>query len=623
MQPTALALAVGANLIAAQSVPSPPSPEAFEIVELPLPPVSSNTDEGACTSSINPSGTGCIGQAAGEFQAGDFTPDGNNVIVNVEFVGAPAAPDPASIYLGEQVILIKADGTKFSTGDPWKCLSCGVPAANAVSLDPERDYPHVLRSGTKALWGHNILDCDGELLESDACTPDKTHIYPIHWPTATDGSGKGGSPRELRLHPDDTHMGWSSFTADGGQFAYYGRLEFNAEPTSGEPLAPRYDLVDVNLLVDPTRFQPYTVNGTELSIREDTINVGELRGFSGNGDEITYIGNPRESDNIDLFAVHLRTGAVRRITSHPEYADPMAFSADNEWFVAMDTRGSNRQMWMAGMRGIPPVADLVTVTAAASTRNNGARRFFQPILIDRHGDRGDYFGQQVNAAGDGSNGAVNDRNWNGRADPALSLDSSKITYWQALVVSPACGGANPLPCPESTAQGGREYRVMLARRTDRGPTEPAPVFEAGDEIPWATPFPPGSTVPDQFTLAEGNYTLQGRVSGSADVSVTASLSKVSGVGSVSVNYTDFSDDGDHIIDGHEDVSLNIDPSNPWTNEVNWVSDIVQTGVVNGTKITSPGGFHLVIDAQLNVFNASGMLTTTLDGVVYNQPANGT
>jgi hypothetical protein len=35
------------------------------------------------------------------------------------------------------------------------------------------------------------------------------------------------------------------------------------------------------------------------------------------------------------------------------------------------------------------------------------RRFFQPFLIDRYGDRGDYFGQQVNAEGDGSNGAIN------------------------------------------------------------------------------------------------------------------------------------------------------------------------------------------------------------------------
>lgn len=623
MLSTTLALAVGANLIVAQSVPSPPSPESFEIVELPLPPVSSSTDEGACTPTINPRGTGCIGRASAEFQAGDFTPDGNNVIVNVEFVGAPAAPDPASIHSGEHVILIKADGTNFSTGDPWKCLSCGVPAANAVSLDPERDYPHVLRSGTKALWGHNILDCGGELLESDTCTPNNTHIYPIHWPTTADGSGKGGSPRELRMHPDDIHMGWSSFTNDGGQFAYYGRLEFNAKPTTGEPLAPRYDLVDVNLLVDPARFQPYTVNGTELTIHDDTINVGELRGFSGNGDEITYIGNPRESNNIDLMSVHLKTGTVRRLTSHPEYADPMAFSADNEWFVVMDTRGTDRQMWMSGMRGIPPLIDLVVVTVAASTRNNGMRRFFQPILIDRRGDRGDYYGQQVNAAGDGGDGAVNDPNWNGRADPAFSLDGTKIVYWQALVVSPACGGDNPLPCPKSTAQGGREYRVMLARRTGREPTEPAPVYDAGDEIPWATPFPPGSTVPDQFTVEPGEYTLRGRASGIAEVSYEADPNTVSGLGRASVNYTDFSDDGEHFLDGHEDVTVRILLPNFWTNQVDWVSDIVQTGVVNATKKTSPGGFHLTVDSEKNYFNATGTLTTTIDGVEYKQPANGT
>ncbi|KAJ0336553.1 hypothetical protein COL922a_007829 [Colletotrichum nupharicola] len=436
MLSTHLVVGLSACLVAAQSIPSPPAPEAFQILELPLPPVAPSADEGACTTNINPHGTGCIAKAVGEFQAGHFTPNGDHIVANVEFVGAAAG----NIYTGEQLILIKADGTNFTNGDPWKCISCGVPTANAISLDAQRDYPHVFRSGTKALWGHNILDCGGELLQSNTCTPNNTHIYPIHWNTAADGSGKGGSPRELRLHPDDVHMGWSSFTNDGGQFAYFGRLEFNAAPTVGEPLAPRYDLVDVNLLVDPTRFEPYTVNGTELTIHDDSINVGELRGFSGNGEEITYIANPRESTNIDLFAVYLETGAVRRLTSHPEYADPMAFSADNDWFIAMDTRGSNRQMWMSG---------------------------------------------------DGSNGAINDPNWNGRADPAFSLDGTKIVYWQALVVSPSCGGENPLPYPESTAQGGREYRIMLAHRTGREATTPAPVYKVPDEIPWATPFPPG------------------------------------------------------------------------------------------------------------------------------------
>ncbi|KAG6364973.1 hypothetical protein INS49_006578 [Diaporthe citri] len=295
-----------------------------------------------------------------------------------------------------------------------------------------------------------------------------------------------------------------------------------------------------------------------------------------------------------------------------------------ERVAARASSACTQMMWMSGMRGIPPLIDLVAVTVAASTRNNGVRRLFQPTLIDRHGDRDDYYGQRVNAGGDGSDGAVNDPNWNGRADPAFSLDGTKITYWQALVFSPACGGENPLPCPKSTAQGGRECRVMLARRTDREPTEPAPVYDAGDEIPWAASFPPGSTVPDQFAVAPGEYTVRGRASGFADVSYTADPNTVSGVGRASVNYTDFSDDGGHILDGHEDVTVKILLPDFWTNEVDWVSDIVQTGVVNGTKKTSPGGFHLIIDSEQNYFNATGTtLTTIIDGVEYKQPANGT
>lgn len=139
-----------------QNVPPPPSSEPIEVVELRLPPIAPSDEVGSCTLDVNPRGTGCIRREMGdhEFQAGDFTPDGNHVIVNVAFVGAPAAPDPASIYTGEQVILVKADGTNFTNGDHWKCLSCAVPPENARSLDEQKDYPHVFRGGDKALWGH-------------------------------------------------------------------------------------------------------------------------------------------------------------------------------------------------------------------------------------------------------------------------------------------------------------------------------------------------------------------------------------------------------------------------------------------------------------------------------------
>lgn len=613
-----LGIAILSAVTLAHGVPDPPAPEPIRVIELPLPPVADST-EGACTDEINPRGTGCIRRDWSEFQAGDFTPDGNHVVVNVEFVGAPAAPDPASIYAGEQVILVKADGTNFSNGDPWKCLSCGVPAENAVDLDPQRDYPHVYRSGTKALWGHNVLTCGDALLQSDNCTPENVFIYPIRWEVEEGDAGRGGAPRELRLHPDDEHMGWSSFTDTGGQNCYFGRLEFNKNPASGEPLAPRYDLVDVNILLDPNNATFIETEGSELTLNFEAIQVGELRGFSGTGDEITYIGPSWESTNIDVFGVHVITGEVRRLTTHPEYTDPIAFSADNEWFVVMDTRGTDRQMWMSGMRGIPPIIDIVAVTVASSTRNNGPRRFFQPILIDGYGDRGDYYGQQVNAEGDGSNGSVNDPNWNGRADPAFSLDGTKITYWQALVVSPECGGINPLPCPESTAQGGRGYRLMLAELTSREPKDTPPVFEVPDFLPWASPFPPGSPTPTAQVFEAGAYTLDGQVSGVAEIELIGEPR----VSAVAVTYDNYSDDGAHIINGHENVTVTIPAQDPWQNEIEWYSDIVQTGEVDATKKTTPGGFFLSINAMTNIFNATGNLTTVIDGKKYTQPANGT
>lgn len=568
----------------AEKTPGSPKPEAIHVIELPLPPVVSSDETGACTTEVNPHGTGCIGRTDSRFQSGDFTPDGNHVAVTVEFVGALVG----NIFTGEQVILIKTDGTVFPNGDPWKCLSCGVPSRNAQSINPEKDYPHVFRSGTKVLWGQNILDC-GFLLSSEECTPNTTHIYPIYWPTSLSDSDSGGKPREMRLHPDDVHMGWSSFTTHGGQHAYFGRLLFNPNPISGRR-APRYDLVDVSVLLQPNGPAPImeTGNGNELEFHDEAITIGELRGFSGSGDEVLYIGFPRESNNIDIFAVHIVTGVVRRLTSHPEYVDPAAFSADNQWFVAMDTRGSDRQMWMSGMRMVPPLVDLVSITAAASTRNNGARRFFQPILLDRHGDRDGYYGQQINAGGDGRNGAVNDPNWNGRADPAWSYDSTKVVYSQSLVTSPACGGKNPLECPESTADGGRRYRVMLARLASRKPTRPAPVFQVPDFIPWAMSFPPGASMPKLHALPQGNYTIRGRCTGVAHASLVAGPT-AGRFETISVNYSNFSDDGAHILNGVESVTCNVIPGEPWMNHLDWYSDLHQTGAVNASRITGRGG----------------------------------
>ncbi|KAM0321857.1 hypothetical protein ACHAQA_009862 [Verticillium albo-atrum] len=219
--------------------------------------------------------------------------------------------------------------------------------------------------------------------------------------------------RELRLHPDNVHIVFSAFfDSEGrlGQSSCFGRLVFNPKPTQGLPLAPRYDVQNVTLLFDPEDIAPISVDGNELFLNPQDITVGELRGFTGRGHEVLHIGSPIEAGNTDVFSVQLRTGKVKRLTSHPEYVEPFDISADDEWAVILDTRVGSRHMFLASMQGIPPVTNIVSSFVTTGVRNNGPRRFFQACLLQKYGDRGDYYDQQINGAGTGTPGSydIND-----------------------------------------------------------------------------------------------------------------------------------------------------------------------------------------------------------------------
>ncbi len=609
--------------------PPAPKPEPITVSELPLPPVVPDA-AGSCTAAINPQRTGCTDKAVG-LQSGGFLPGGHEVSAILTFAGAPKAPDPGSVYSGLQLIVVKTDGTTFQGGSPWKCLSCGVPAANEIGRGSAMDYPQPFSDGKRLLAGTNIFDCSPYLLADPSCTPARMHVYPIRFNTTADGSGKGGFIRELRLNPDDVHLGFNAikFDKDGvGQFGYLARLTFNPAPKTGLPLAPRYDLTKVTRLYDPAPDkQPLFVDPQhpgQLVFNPGAQSVGELRGFSKDGKEVAYIGSPDESSNIDVFAANLTTGKVRRLTSNPEYTDPIDISPDDNWTIAMDTRGSGRLLFLAAMRGIPPLTDLVTTAAVSSVRNNGVRRFFEPYLIDRYGDRGSYQGQQINAcprpADISKPGSICDPNWNGRADPRWSPDGTAAVYWQALATPPACGGANPLRCETSTEPGGRTARLMIARFTSRKPLAVRKVAPISDDVPWGTPYVAGSPIPSRTVVPTGSYTLRGTASGSAAVHITDNADRTA-VASVSVRYTNFSDDGAYLLNGTESVAGAF--PDPLTSKIDWNSDLVQTGYAHGTKKTSPGGFHLTINIETDIFHATGTLTTTIDGHTYKQPANGT
>ena len=397
--------------------------------------------------------------------------DGNDVLLPINFAEAPAAPDPSSIYSGNQVIVVKTDGTTFSNDDPWKCLTCGVPAANKPGISSGVDHPQAFHDGMRALIGTNILDCSLYLIISDSCTSGATRIYLIRWNTSAAGSGPGGSMRELRLNPDDVHLGWNDlvFASTGmEEFAFMGRLVFNNSPTTGTPLVSRYEFSGVWEMLDtsdPQMTGPMiTVDSSDpTQLRSDPPAgvIGELRGFSSDGKSAIGIGS-QDSWNTDLFATDLQTGMSTRLTRDPAYTDPMQTSPDDNWTAVMDGRVDNRMYFSGAMPDVPPLTDLANGSAIASLYNNGNRRFFEPYLIDRYGDRGTTTASRLTAVGTRHPAPGASATRSGTVVPIrhgrqTAPTSSTGRHWSphrhAALPTPRCPPASPRPSPAAGGPG--------------------------------------------------------------------------------------------------------------------------------------------------------------------------
>lgn len=604
----AAALAGPPTSMAAAADASSTTRPRVDMQQLPVPPTV--PQDGVCT---HP--TGCVSADWSGIGTPGPARDPKYVFLGITYSGAPDS-GPASVYRGNQVLVVRTDGGAFPNGEAWKCVTCG------VSLGPDIDtsqlvYPpaNELPDRKRVLVSNGILECgpDGATyaVTDPRCTPANTRITPIYWngkPLFEPDSSGINNGREWRLSPDGVHLVWDVLDFRAlMEIPYVGRLSYDKKNR-------RYELTGTSVLVNLSpAYQPLVVEGGNQLRLNHAGMIGEPRGFTSDGSGILGI-QSLNSDSMDAWATDLATGASRPLTQQAHYTDPMAMSPDGKWLLADEVNGSGRLDFISGMPGVPPL------TAAAGTapyisgiRNNGNRRFFSPWLVDAKTGRG----FQLNAG--------SDPNWNAAADPVWLADSTAVVYTENL----ACG-ANPAPhrCADSTEPGGRNSRLMIARFPDLKPSAPVTPAPVSDKT-WGQPYDPSTPVQQPKPVPTGTYTLRGKVQGTATVQITNNSSGTQALG-IAVSYSNYSDDGTNIINGTEKVehvsntALGCTPGTASALAcVTWTEDLTLSGRHTGTKRTGPDGFTLGPAAMLkNEFQAIGTLTTTIDGTTYSQPANG-
>lgn len=574
---------------------------ASAVSELPLPPTVPSS--GVCDSS-----TGCLSATWGAAGSPGFYWDPHYVLLGLTYAGAPST-GPASIYSGPQVALERTDGTTFPDGNAWKCITCGVTLPSTI-VQNDFIYPpaRALPGDKQVLVGNGILQCTDPAtqaklaLTDPGCTPANTQILPIYWGANPLGAQVGyfGNGREWRLSPDGVHMVWDTILFSNGSYSedeFEGTLTFDSANQ-------RFNLTSVYFLPQPNR--GWVVDGSQLVFQPQAM-IGEIRGFSSDGKSVLGI-QAYEDNSIDGWTTSLTTGDSRPNTVHAEYTDPMAMSPNGKWMVADSVIGSGRMDWLAGLEGISPIStNLVTIGAVSEMRNAGNRRFFHPWITSTSTQ----LTEQVNAA-------VVDQNWNAAADPVWLANSSAVVYAE----NRACAANTPdRLCAGSTEPGGRNSRVMIARLAlpSSVAVPPKPISDTAPSS-WAIPYTQGDQLPPaNATIPAGTYTIKGNVSGSATVVITDNATN-SSISTMAITYHNYVQSrGLNVINGTENIDASV------AGFLTWNENVTALGLQGiGRQFTSPGGFTVNTNL-LNTSNnlqATGTMTTTLNGRTYTQPANG-
>ncbi len=411
-------------------------------------------------------------------------------------------------YSGRHSGAIKPDGSDF------RCLTCNLgdlDVAGMRRLDDQRMFV----GGPGVPAPRTVLEC---LPSLDDCQT--SQLVPIEIPGANDPRVVIAEGTTFTPAPDGEHVFWNQIWGVGStSLMLLGKLERQTAPD-------RYEIINTKIIGSGE------YEGTADDLTVMTGSVGEPKFFARGGAAVKYL-SLSSAFNFDHMIMDLETGEFKPLTQHSDYDDTLDFSPDEQWFVTGGSRTHDIST---------PLSQVIRPPAVLAGNITSRHAFYQDNfskwghwLVDKHGARDGYIGQKLPVGDEGRRARF--ARW--------SPDGTKIALTeQALTLTPIDG------------MGPRDIRIVSL--TSRQPSANSVEIVPTPDPVWAQSY--DQYVPNGDTV-EG--IIKGKVFGTAEI-----VSTVNGFDeNVQVTYTNYSDDGIHVLNGTESEAQSYGvwpPGGPYT-----------------------------------------------------------
>jgi hypothetical protein len=461
-----------------------------------------------------------------EIQLPWWTADGSRIVFSAR----------STDFEGMQIASVAPDGSDF------QCLTCAIapgvpPLMKPIAFDDGRRV--LIRVGNQTPFTngtHAVLECSPSVVQCD-----DPELVPIDVP---EDPLIIQPQREFRVAPGGNRVGLTQMRANR-----------RGDPTYVSIVAGLRRAGDRYVLDEPRA----------VSDR------GELKQFSPDGRTVyvsEFVEGP-EAGNGDVVAIDLTTGDGTRLTTFPDYDEPVEPSPVSEWFTVGSARGAAIFQPLAQVRR-PNVIGAALSPLALYLFNTYRDELLEPWLITAQGEANGEMGVLLNP------GSI-EAGWEGRMIPNWSPDGTQVVFWEAASES----------TPGSADAGSRLVVVTVDGLYPSG-ERPLPTTPDLGWAPLLAGYAPGGPyIPES---------RNGNSSGRMEVTVTSDVALT-----IEVAYNGFSDDGKWILDGTERI---VNAGGP-TGSVEYEANVEVTGshdgylLATGVQGNASGGFTGRIESEVD------------------------